>query len=480
MKNFSIPRKWKKHIRLAWKAQRVIRWNKLPPLRLLLPENQLPRFVKQCQTTMSIRGWLALLDWSVMPEPSERQWFGRDPVAIQSYIAAFLVKIHHNLPTVARLRRFLLEHPALVWGLGFPLRVADQPLGFDAEESLPTRQHFCHVLTTLSQPLLQSLLSAQVQTLQKLLPETFGQVVSIDTTLIIAWVKENNPKSFIKEGRFDKEKQPAGDSDCKVGCKRRHNRQTPASEGISPEGLPASVGEFYWGYASGAVVTKVEGYGEFVLAELTDTFDKGDTLYFFSLMAQVEERLGFRPPFGTGDAAYDAFYVYEYFHNPETDGFAAIPFSAKGGKPYRTFDEDGHPLCDAEYPMSLKFTYNDRKTAIIPYRRQKYVCPLLYPTQTGETCPIDHKKWPKGGCTTTLAESIGSRLRHQLDRDSERYKEIYAQRTAVERVFSRAKALGMERPKLRNQQAIANLNTLTYLVVNLQIWPDEREGSHHS
>lgn len=29
-------------------------------------------------------------------------------------------------------------------------------------------------------------------------------------------------------------------------------------------------------------------------------------------------------------------------------------------------------------------------------------------------------------------------------------------------------ALGIERPKLRNQQAIANFNTLTYVLINLR------------
>lgn len=67
------------------------------------------------------------------------------------------------------------------------------------------------------------------------------------------------------------------------------------------------------------------GVGEFVLAEMTQTFDYGDVTYFLPLMAQVEQRLGYRPPFGTADAAFDAWYVYDYFHNPEHDGFAAVP-----------------------------------------------------------------------------------------------------------------------------------------------------------
>ncbi len=69
---------------------------------------------------------------------------------------------------------------------------------------------------------------------------------------------------------------------------------------------------------------------------------------------------------------------------------------------------------------------------------------------------------------TTMATSIGARLRHQIDRDSQLYQEIYRQRTATERINSQAKELGIERPKLRNGQAIANLNTLIYVLLNLR------------
>jgi hypothetical protein len=41
-------------------------------------------------------------------------------------------------------------------------------------------------------------------------------------------------------------------------------------------------------------------------------------------------------------------------------------------------------------------------------------------------------------------------------------------RTAAERIFSQAVALGIERPHLRNGKAIANLNTLIYTLINLR------------
>jgi len=220
------------------------------------------------------------------------------------------------------------------------------------------------------------------------------------------------------------------------------------------------------------VVTKLPGWGEFVLAELTQPFDQGDLSYFFPLMRQVEERLGYRPRYATFDAAFDAWYVYAHFYreNDPAAGFAAVPFSEKGGYTAdgRHFAADGAPLCAAGLPMPLKFTYTDRTTCLVEHERGKYVCPLRFPQRTRQTCPIQHKHWKQGGCTAMMPTSIGARLRYTLDRDSQAYKTIYRQRTAVERINSQAVALGIERPHLRNGRAIANHNTLIYLLINLR------------
>ena len=69
---------------------------------------------------------------------------------------------------------------------------------------------------------------------------------------------------------------------------------------------------------------------------------------------------------------------------------------------------------------------------------------------------------------TSIAANIGARLRYQLYREGEPYRAIYQQRTACERIFSRAVNLGSERPKLCNGHSIANCNTLLYVLLNLR------------
>jgi hypothetical protein len=444
-----------------------------------MSESQLPRLVQECSVTMSYIRLFGALDWKHFPErPDQRIWPDFPPIPFSAFSAACLVKIDRNLVYMSDLRQFLVEHPALLWVLGFPLfKSRRYPWGFDANASLPTERHFCRLLRQMPHPTLEYLLDSTVQHIQTELAgevPDFGQAISLDTKHIIAWVKENNPKQYIEGKRYEKTQQPKGDPDCKLGCKRRRNQRTkkeaqasatPTANPIPAAQIPVKDADYYWGYGSGVVATKVHDWGEFVLAELTQTFDHADVNYFFPLIAQVERRLGFRPKYGAMDAAYDAFYIYDYFH--QAGGFAAVPRVEKGKAPQRTFDKDGLPLCAAELSMPLKMAYLDRTTAIIEYERGQYVCPLFFPHPTNQSCPTNDEHWAKGGCATTIATSIGARIRHTLPRSSDAYKDVYRQRTATERVNSQAKEFGIERPKLRNADSIRNLNTLTYVLINL-------------
>lgn len=435
---------------------------------------RLPGFVRQCPVAIRYLELFGPLAWDKFQERDLQLGSHMRPVPYAAFVAACLVKLDHQLATMGALRRYLVEHPALVWLLGFPLvRSHRYPWGFDADASLPTQRHLTRMLRTMPNQILQGLLDSTVALLQAELSEMgirLGESISLDTKHIIAWVEENNPKAYVDD-RYNKDKQPKGDPDCRLGCKRRYNQQASSQElppTPSQNPQPAdtvSIGEYYWGYASGVVATKIPGWGEFVLAELTQPFDQPDVSYFFPLMADVERRLGFRPKYGAFDAAFDAFYVYEYFH--QAGGFAAVPFSERGGHKDRPFDPEGLPLCPAGLAMPLKYTFTDR-SGLVEHEVGRYVCPLRFPEANGELCPVNHKRWPKGGCVTTMATSIGARLRYQLDRDSQAYKQVYKQRTANERVNSQAVELGIERPRLRNGKAIANLNTLIYILINLR------------
>lgn len=103
------------------------------------------------------------------------------------------------------------------------------------------------------------------------------------------------------------------------------------------------------------------------------------------------------------------------------------------------------------------------------HERGKYVCPLHHSRAApAATCPVNHDRWAHGGCTAMMPTCAGARIRYQLDRTSDQYQAIYKQRTADERSNSQAVELGIERPRLRRQSAIANQNTLIYVLINLR------------
>lgn len=474
---------WVNRIKSQWSARR---WAQTPTVRpdlgvlAQMDPACLPQFVRESALAMKYLHLLGMLDWSRFPDrPDQRFAPDLPPLPHAALAAAYLVKVDQHIVHMADLHECLVANPALVWVLGFPL-VSSQAFswGFDVSVSLPTHRHLSRLLRTIPNTSLQFLLDDTVRLIAAELAvelpdgERFGDCISMDTKHIIAWVKENNPKAYIKGRRYDKTQPPTGDPDCRLGCKRKSN-QGKRQEAVETTPTPLSypipaahlkIAEYYWGYGSGLVATKVADWGEFVLAELTQPFDQPDVSYFEPLMAQVERRLGFRPRFGAFDAAFDAFYVYEYFN--DAAGFAAVPFVQRGRHGERRFSPDGVPLCAADLPMAPQYRFRCN-TTLIPHERVHYVCPLRYPNITAEACPVQHEKWAKDGCATTIAASAGARLRYQIDRQSQTYRDVYKQRTATERLNSQAVELGIERPKLRNGQSIANHNTLTYVLINL-------------
>jgi hypothetical protein len=466
-------------ITLFW---RLTHSDRLPPARLLndwiQARQNLPRFVHYSATAMKYLDFLSPLAWDKLPQRPPPPHAQQPAISYAAFTAACLIKLDQQLVSMSGLYDYLLDHPELVWLLGFPCQADPHfPWGFDPQQSLPTQRHLTRLLRLTPNEVLQILLDSTVDLLEAELADlgfSLGQAISLDTKHILAWVIENNPKAYVSEGRrLDKTRQPSGDPDCKLGCKRKRNKPplqeqgqplTPTKEPRRPTNFSAN-DEYYWGYASGVVATKVPGWGEFVLAELTQTFDHDDLTYFFPLLNQVERRLGRKPASGAFDAAFDAWYVYDYFH--QAGGFAAVPFVGRGGFKHRSFDEQGLPLCQAGLAMPLKSTYWS-KSSLVEHQAGRYACPLLFPQPTAQQCPIDHKNWPTGGCLTSMPTAVGARLRYQLDRDSQAYKELYNQRTANERINSQAQALGIEHPKLRNHRAIANRNTLIYILINLR------------
>lgn len=220
------------------------------------------------------------------------------------------------------------------------------------------------------------------------------------------------------------------------------------------------VKEYIWGYGSGVASVILPLYGDAILAEYTQPFNENDGTYYHPLYERTVAALGFRPRNITADAAFDDWDVYQTC--AEVNGIAAIPLNAHGhALPDR--EADGTPRCPQGLPMIPSYQY--RHTS--GYRAQRFRCPLLFPHPCGQTC--EHEQFLKAkGCVREITIELGGLQRVLLDRTSPTYKTLYRQRTSAERINSQAKFWGIERPKVRNIHSVRNLNTLTYIVINLR------------
>jgi hypothetical protein len=118
-----------------WLTTHLIRAARAPLARqrltldvLARPGYCLPRRVARCRVTRRYLDLLGGLDWARFPERDRhRAWPGPAPHPRGAYVAAFLIKVDQRLRTMADLRRYLLEHPALAWVIGFPLAADGAP-----------------------------------------------------------------------------------------------------------------------------------------------------------------------------------------------------------------------------------------------------------------------------------------------------------------------------------------------------------------
>jgi hypothetical protein len=397
------------------------------------------------------RARFALFDWSAI-DPPRKRGPGYPAHPKSAYLKAALVRISEHLLSTPRWRAYLLDHPLLVLELGFRPHVdLTQPYGFDVAKTVPSIRHLNNILRSLDPRLLADLFAQSVQALQAEIPG-LGEVVAFDVKHIYANVKENNFRAYVTE-RFNKQQQPQGDPDCRLGVKKSTNQE-------HPDGSTTEKKELLWGYGSGVVAATDPVYGDVVLADFTQPFNENDVTYFVPLYIQTVAMLSAFPLHITADAAFDTWYAYQTC--ARRSGIAAIPLN-QHAHPVFVRDADGTPRC----PIGLRMhpTYQFRHTN--GYHAQRYRCPLLYPAPTGQTC--NHEQFRKEkGCVKDINIEAGGLMRVALDRESPLYKGIYNQRTSCERINSQAKDLGIERPKARNIRSVSTLNTLIYLTINIK------------
>jgi len=394
-----------------------------------------------------------VFDFSILPEAN------KGPVgnSLEVYAKVFLVMVEERIKSSEELRRFLLKHPALVIFLGFNLKGISPtlPFGFDIQETVPSARHLRRKLQEIENSNLKLLLYDTIHNLQSL--GLLNGIAAMDTKEILAYVKENNPKQYVKD-RFKKDNIPPGDKTCALGAKPSSNKDENGKK--EPR--------YFWGYKSGAIFSQTE-HGLACLSENTSPAAKADVKFFFPLLLPLVS-LGIDIKAFLADAAFDAWYVYAAIH--ALNAKAYIPINTRGHATQKMeFGPNGRPVCQKGLEMDNGGKWFDKQKG---YHRLKATCPLVNPT-TGKrkkkhahiNCEILASK-PKG-CSRIINLDDPDNLRFAIDRQSKEFKDAYKQRTQAERGFSIFKDYGIETPIQRNINSVSNLATLAYCLMNARV-----------
>ena len=193
------------------------------------------------------------------------------------------------------------------------------------------------------------------------------------------------------------------------------------------------------------------------LCEQTTTAATADSAVALDILKRTNGYLSVEECTFIGDKAYDVKAIYntvrELYH-----GECVIPLNKRNTKnPARL--PCGAPICEAGLAMHRdgKFTENGKT-------RQKYCCPYKRTAHLHD-CPCAHKCFHKEskatGCTKYV--TIPNDYRLSIQRDTLKFKSVFALRTECERYNSRFKATAQERLWVRNRHSVENLNTFAHI-----------------
>ena len=312
--------------------------------------------------------------------------------------------------------------------------------GFDIMKPLPSYWTFDRFIRNLDNQILKSVMQSQVLELARLgiIDASF---LGLDSTPNMANTKQNNPKSFSKN-KFNPEKQPRCDKDCRLGVHTASNQHNEKNYG------------FYWGYKNHVLSDCITGLPIF---ELTTTANIADSTVALDILRQTNAFLPINECSFIADKGYDLNSIYDTIRDLYK-GECFIPINQRNTKDLSKLPV-GNPICEAGLAM-----HRDGKFTEKGYTRQKFCCPFKRTAHIHD-CPCNHVNFKKNGKATgcTKYYPMPDNYRLSINRNSINFKSVYALRTECERYNSRFKSTGQERLWVRNGNSAENLNSVAHI-----------------
>lgn len=389
------------------------------------------------------------LDLSPISEP--HQTTGRPAFSLKGICRLFIYKNLRTITTLTELDTEVHNNPAIAYICGL--------------QSIPSRRRYEDFLHNMPNQILQEVRRKQIRTMVSLETIT-GKILSIDATPVIANVKENNPKVFV-EGKFNKNKFPKNDPDARLSVmivqnapkkqsdKEQKTKQLELFPSMKPKNKQI---QFFWGYRN---YTVFDSLSELPVLETTVQANVAESKMFIPCFKQLRKYFKFNTKGILADAIHDAEYIRKFIRkNLRAKDF--IPINPRATKQEIKFTPQNTRICIAGFEMYPWGKFKDRGRL-----RQKHVCPITHLKWFAKKfpfCPMNHPKFPTGGCYayTRLDKSY---RQSALTSKSSYFKKIYKLQSGSERGFSRLLQLYMQHPSVTGLTAVSNHCTLAHITV---------------
>jgi hypothetical protein len=366
--------------------------------------------------------------------------FGRKGYPRSSYLKALIFKDSEKIRTITDLLRSLDSHPVISMMCGF------------TPGKLPDASRFYRFLSSINNSEIESMLHQSAKLLIEKGHVTTDTVIG-DSKPIKANTRHNNPKNPNRS----------------LNKKQRIRRNPSASLGYYSYIKQSSDGTkrhfaYFWGYRTHVLVSK-EGI---VLVEVTKPNNCTDKDVVKSLMRKLKRVYGQKKNRKfIFDAAYDCNEIYNFIVD-EMKSQPFIPLNPRYRKPVEDFTQDGVPICEAGLRMKYFGLCKEEKRSRIKYR-----CPIVAGNKKElaklpRTCPVEHQRFITGrcyGCTAYI--DLNGDARMNVQRQSKKFLATYAQRTEVERYFSRLGPREVEEMSIYKYLSVRNQMTIAHLTLNL-------------
>ena len=339
--------------------------------------------------------------------------------------------------------------------------------------------------------------AVQLQLVKQAMAEGFigNEALAIDSTYIVSWKnKPDDPKPASDPALFEmnsevpakkmenpKKKYSRGRPSKAEAAKRKAEREAyeaslPLFERKTEEHLKCSYEElrdviptgptrsakngsdgrlFYWhGFKMHPIV---ETSSQYIMVKYTTSAHVSDMKMAIPLMKKLEHHFpNYKAKYALMDAAYDGLAIYQQIRN--WGALPLIDFNEHSRTLPEGRNEDFTPICKEGHAYRYDSYDGSRDTT-------KFTSP-----KECATCPFA----PEGSCNKVVKIKITQDLRRYTApaRGSQKYKELYSKRTAVERVFSHLKgSFNLERPRCSASRVAfyVDLSVLCYTLCKLAI-----------